>query len=66
MLLMAWLMWPLSKKKKKEKQKQKKRHQPCIRMAGAVIVDVADMAGDVSMGVVIACFISELSSYYFF
>ena len=64
---MAWLMWPLSKKKrkKKKKKKKKKKHQPCIRMAGVVIVDVADVASDVGMGVVVACFVSELISYYF-
>ena len=68
MWLMVWLTWPLSKKKKKEKKtkkkKKKKKCQPCIHMAGVVIIDMADVAGNVSVGVIIACFISELITYY--
>ena len=33
-------------------------------MAGAVIVDMADVASNVSVGVVVTCFVSELISYY--
>ena len=34
-------------------------------MAGMVVVDAADVANDVIIGVIIACLVCELINYYF-
>ena len=34
-------------------------------MAGVVVIDVADVANDVVVGVIVTCLVCELINYYF-